>query len=78
MNLNNHKIKNLSNPTQDNEAITKDYVDKLVHTTAQPSHYKDELAYLMSSGSQWTDEIVNETNQTYHQTKETFMTITTK
>ena len=56
LNVNNHKIKNLSNPTQDNEAITKDYVDKLVHTTAQPNHYKDELAYLMSSGSQWTDE----------------------
>ena len=62
LNLNNHKIKNLSNPTQENKAITKDYVDKLVHTTAQPSHYKDELAFLMSSGSQWTDEIVNKTS----------------
>ena len=58
LNLNSHKIKNLSNPTQDNEAVTKDYVDKLVHHTAvQPSHYKDEFSYLMSSGSQWTDEI---------------------
>ena len=58
LNLNSHKIKNLSNPTQGNEAVTKDYVDKLVHHTAvQPSHYKDEFAYLMSSGSQWTDEI---------------------
>ena len=57
LNLNNHKIKNLSNPTQDNEAVTKNYVDKLVHHTAvQPSHYNDQLAYLMSSGSQWTDE----------------------
>ena len=58
LNLNNNKIINLSNPTQDNEAVTKDYADKLVHHTAvQPSHYKDQFAYLMSSGSQWTDEI---------------------
>ena len=54
------KIKNLSNPTQDNEAVTKDYVDKLVHHTAvQPSHYKDEFSYLMSSSLQWTNESVN-------------------
>ena len=58
LNLNNNKIINLSKPTQDNEATTKDYVDKLVHHTAvQPSHYNDQFAYLMSSGSQWTDEI---------------------
>ena len=42
LNLNSHKIKNLSNPTQDNEAVIKDYVDKLVHHTAvQPSHYNN-------------------------------------
>ena len=58
LNLNNNKILNLSKPTQDNEAVTKDYADKLVHHTAvQPSHYKNEFAYLMSSGAQWTDEI---------------------
>ena len=58
LNLNNHKIVNLSNPTQDNDAVTKVYVDKLVHRTAiQPSHYKDQFAYLMAGGSQWTDEI---------------------
>ena len=58
LNLNNNKIINLSKPTQDNEAVNKDYADKLVHHTAvQPSHYKNEFAYLMSSGSQWTDEI---------------------
>ena len=57
LNVGNNKIINLSNPTQDNEAVTKNYVDKLVHKTAvQPSHYKDQFAYLMSSGSQWTDE----------------------
>ncbi|CAH3190992.1 unnamed protein product [Porites evermanni] len=49
---------NLGVPTQDNEATTKGYVDNLVHLTAvQPSHYKDEFAYLMSSGAQWTDEM---------------------
>ena len=59
INLDGNKIKNLGAPTQDNEAATKNYVDKLVHHTAvQPSHYKDQFAYLMSSGAQWTDEIV--------------------
>ena len=58
LNLGNHKIKNMSNPTEDNEAVTKDYVDKLVNRTAvQPSHYKDQFSYLMSSSLQWTDEI---------------------
>ena len=58
VNLGDNKIKNLGVPTQDNEAVNKGYVDNLVHLTAvQPSHYKDEFAYLMSSGSQWTDEI---------------------
>ena len=57
VNLGGNKIKNLSNPTQDNEAVNKDYVDKLVHHNAvQPSHYNDQFSYLMSSGSQWTDE----------------------
>ena len=58
LNLGNNKIKNLSNPTHNNEAVTKDYADKRVHKTAvQPSHYNNQFAYLMSSGSQWTDEI---------------------
>ena len=58
INLDGNKIKNLGAPTQDNDAVTKDYADKLVHHTAvQPSHYNDQFAYLMSSGSQWTDEI---------------------
>ena len=57
LNLNNNKTINLSKPTQDNEAVTKDYADKLVHhTSVQPSHYNDQFAYLMSSGAQWTDE----------------------
>ena len=63
LNINNNKIINLSNPTQDNEAVNKDYADKLVHHTAvQPSHYNDQFAYLMSSASQWTDEIDTETS----------------
>ena len=57
VNLGGNKIKNLGAPTQDNEAVTKNYVDKLVHHNAvQPSHYNDQFSYLMSSGSQWTDE----------------------
>ena len=58
VNLGGNKIENLGLPTQDNEAVNKGYVDNLVHLTAvQPSHYKNEFDYLMSSGSQWTDEI---------------------
>ena len=58
VNLGGNKIKNLGVPTQDNESVNKGYVDNLVHHTAvQPSHYKDEFSYLMSSGAQWTDEI---------------------
>ena len=57
LNVGNNKIINLSKPTQDNDKVNKDYVDKLVHHNAvQPSHYKDQFSYLMSSGSQWTDE----------------------
>ena len=63
LNVGNNKIINLSKPTQDNDAVTKDYADKLVHHTAvQPSHYKDEFSFPMSSGSQWTDERVGETS----------------
>ena len=57
LNVGNNKIVGLGKPTQDNDAVNKDYADKLVHHTAvQPSHYKDEFAYLMSSGAQFTDE----------------------
>ena len=58
LNINNNKIINLSKPTSDTDATTKDYVDNLVHhTSVQPSHYNDQFAYLMSSSAQWTDEI---------------------
>ena len=58
LNVGSNRIINLSKPTQNNDAANKDYVDKLVHHTAvQPSHYNDQFAYLMSSSSQWTDEI---------------------
>ena len=57
VNLGGNKIENLGGATQDNEAVTKGYVDNLVHyTSVQPSHYKDEFSYLMSSGAQWSDE----------------------
>ena len=63
VNLGGNKIKNLSKPTQDNDAATKDYTDKLVHHNAvQPSHFINQFAYLMSSGSQWTDEISSRTS----------------
>ena len=57
LNLNSNKIINLSTPTLNTDATTKEYVDKLNHEgNIQPSHYDDQFSYLMSSGSQWTDE----------------------
>ena len=58
LNLGGNKIIRLGNPLQNSDSANKDYVDKLVLSTAvQPSHYTNQFAYLMSSGSQWTDEI---------------------
>ena len=58
LNVGDHKITNLKTPTSDNDAATKSYTDSLVHhTQIQPSHYKDQFGYLMSSSNQWTDEI---------------------
>ena len=58
LNLNSNKIINLSTPTSDTDSTTKKYVDHLNHeANIQPSHYKDQFSYLMSSSNQWTDEI---------------------
>ena len=63
LNIGGHKIINLEDPTSDNDAVNKKYVDGNLHQTqVQPSHYKDEFAFLMSSPSQWTDEIDNRTS----------------
>ena len=60
LNVGGHKIINLEDPASDSDAANKKYVDDHLHQTqVQPSHYKDEFAYLMSSPSQWTDEIDN-------------------
>ena len=57
INLDGNKITNLGNPSSAGDAANKDYVDKVANvTTVQPSHYNDQFGYLMSSGSQWTDE----------------------
>ena len=63
LNIGGHKIINLEDPTSDSDAANKKYVDGHLHQTqVQPSHYKDEFAFLMSSPSQWTDEIDNRTS----------------
>ena len=63
LNMGGNKIENLGTPTQGNEATTKSYVDNLVqHATVQPSHYNNQFAYLMTSASQWTDEIDTRTS----------------
>ena len=63
LNIGGHKIINLEDPTSDSDAVTKKYIDGNLHQTqVQPSHYKDEFAFLMSSPSQWTDEIDNRTS----------------
>ena len=63
LNLNGNKIVNLEDPASDNDAANKKYVDDHLHQSqVQPSHYKDEFAYLMSSPTQWTDEIDTRTS----------------
>ena len=63
LNIGGHKIINLEDPTSDSDATTKKYVDGHLHQTqVQPSHYKDEFAFLMTSPTQWTDEIDNRTS----------------
>ena len=63
LNIGGHKIINLEDPTSDSDAANKKYVDVHLHQTqVQPSHYKDEFAFLMSSPTQWTDEIDNRTS----------------
>ena len=63
LNIGGHKIINLEDPTSDSDAVNKKYVDGHLHQTqVQPSHYKDEFAFLMSSPTQWTDEIDNRTS----------------
>ena len=60
LNLSGNKIINLEDPVSDNDAVNKIYMKNHFHTAqVQPSHYKDEFSYLMSSPSQWTDEIDN-------------------
>ena len=63
LNVGGHKIINLEDPSSDSDAANKKYVDRHLHQTqVQPSHYKDEFAFLMSSPTQWTDEIDNRTS----------------
>ena len=85
LNLNSKKIINLSTPTLDTDATTKEYVDKLNHEgNIQPSHYDDQFSYLMTSAAQWTGEIDSGTSffitriADLPPNKGTFMTITTK
>ena len=63
LNIGGHKIIHLEDPTSDSDAASKKYVDGNLHQTqVQPSHYKDEFAFLMSSPTQWTDEIDTRTS----------------
>ena len=58
LNVVGHKIINFKTPTLDSDATTKEYVDSQLHVSQfQPSHYKNQFSYLMSSSNQWTDEI---------------------
>ena len=63
LNVGGHKIINLEDPSSDSDAANKKYVDSHIHQThVQPSHYKNEFDFLMSSLVQWTDETVNRTS----------------
>ena len=63
LNMSGHKIINLEDPASDADAVNKKYMVEHTHTAqVQPSHYKDEFSYLMSSASEWTDEITTGTS----------------
>ena len=63
LNMNGYKIINIEDPVSDNDAVNKIYMNEHLHTAqVQPSHYKDEFSYLMSSPSEWTDEITTGTS----------------
>ena len=63
LNMSGHKIINLEGPASDNDAVNKKYMNNHLHTAqVQPSHYKDEISYLMSDASKWTDEITTGTS----------------
>ena len=63
LNMSGHKIINLEDPASDNDVVNKKYMNDHLHTAqVQPSHYKDEFSYLMSSTSEWTDEITTGTS----------------
>ena len=63
LNVGGYKIINLEDPASDSDAANKKYVDSHVRQTqVQPSHYKNEFAFLMSSPSIWTDEIGDRTS----------------
>ena len=63
VNMSGHKIINLEDPVSDNDAVNKIYMSNHLHSAqVQPSHYKDEFSYLMSSSSEWTDEITTGTS----------------
>ena len=63
LNMSGNKIINLEDPASDSDVANKKYVDDHLHQTqVQASHYKDEFSYLMSSPSEWTDEITTGTS----------------
>ena len=63
LNVNGNRIINLEDPIFDSDGVNKKYVNDHLHKTqVQPSHYKDEFTYLMSSPTQWTDQIDDRTS----------------
>lgn len=61
LNMDNHRITNLyMDPTSKTDATNKEYADNLMrHSQVQPSHIKDQFAFLMTNAAQWTDELGN-------------------
>ena len=59
LNMDSHKITNVyMDHTSGTQATNKDYVDNLIHhSQVQPSHVKDQFAFLKSNVLEWTDEM---------------------
>ena len=56
LDMSNHKLINLSNPTSNTVAVNKSYVDNnLSQSHITPSHYKNEFTFAMQT-NKWTEE----------------------
>lgn len=59
-NMVNHKITNLADPTDDKDAVNKQFLEQEVPKShIKPNHYNNVFKYLMANKLEWTDLLVD-------------------